>query len=390
MQKADFYDQIQDLVWFSAQIPTELSPTLCQIKFGSKFKKENKSHLFTAIAFTTLHPSKTFVMFEELLNKVSEPICVVSGEGMIRFANQPFNELCFVTSNQIVGEYFDRFIPEIGGEGFTDMITASGWRRQVYLREIFPLTDNLVAYFFENQENAFLLPHLKEVKNIALVAEKTHNAVVITDSLGFIEWVNEGFTKITGFELEEVYGRKPGEVLQGPLTDPKAILNMREKIAQKIPFHEEVLNYSKEGRPYWLRLYIAPVFDEKGNHIKFIAIETDITEEVQKREQLYNLSLVAQYTSELVAITDKSGHLIWANEGFAKVFLAEKDQIKGQHICDLICENTQIKTLLESPQSFKLTVKLQQGAWQLNATWVENEKTELERYVFVLQSLGEI
>ncbi len=55
---------------------------------------------------------------------------------------------------------------------------------------------------------------------LALVASRTDNAVIITDAKVRIEWVNEGFTRITGYTAEEVLGRNPGSFLQGPESDP--------------------------------------------------------------------------------------------------------------------------------------------------------------------------
>jgi PAS domain S-box-containing protein len=72
----------------------------------------------------------------------------------------------------------------------------------------------------------------EEVRKLALVAQKTENGVVITDSKGFTEWVNEGFTRITGFSLAEVKGKEPGSLLQGAATDSATILMMREKISK--------------------------------------------------------------------------------------------------------------------------------------------------------------
>ena len=54
-----------------------------------------------------------------------------------------------------------------------------------------------------------------EARKLALVASRTHNAVIITDARGNIEWVNEGFTRMTGWLLDEVMGKRPGDVLQG-------------------------------------------------------------------------------------------------------------------------------------------------------------------------------
>ncbi|HWE36020.1 MAG TPA: HD domain-containing phosphohydrolase [Isosphaeraceae bacterium] len=113
--------------------------------------------------------------------------------------------------------------------------------------------------------------------HLALVASRTDNAVVITDALGRVEWVNEGFTRITGYTLEDVVGRTPGSVLQGPETDPRTVAVMRRGIRAGAGFNVEVLNYARSGRAYWLDIEARPVFDVAGALTHFIAIQCDVT-----------------------------------------------------------------------------------------------------------------
>lgn len=126
----------------------------------------------------------------------------------------------------------------------------------------------------------------KYSRTLASVADKTFEAVVITDKAGIIEWVNAGFTTITGYSLTEAKGKKPGELLQGPETDKATVNRIREKMKEKKIFKEEILNYHKDGRKYWLSLSITPVLDINNNIEKFIAIESDITELKNSRLQL--------------------------------------------------------------------------------------------------------
>ncbi len=116
-------------------------------------------------------------------------------------------------------------------------------------------------------------------RRLARVAKRTTNAVIITDEHGAIEWVNEGFTRISGYTLEAVRGRQPGEVLQGPGSDPEVIAHMSAKIEQKEGFTSEICNYTQSGEPYWVRIDADPLFDEEGRMTGYMAIETDITEQ---------------------------------------------------------------------------------------------------------------
>lgn len=126
----------------------------------------------------------------------------------------------------------------------------------------------------------------KYAKTLAEVANKTFEAVIITDKYGAIEWVNTGFTTITGYTLAEVKGKKPGSVLQGPATDQQTVSRIREHLKEKKIFKEEILNYHKDGRTYWLSLSVTPVLDANNEVEKFIAIESDITEQKKQRLQL--------------------------------------------------------------------------------------------------------
>jgi PAS domain S-box-containing protein len=115
-------------------------------------------------------------------------------------------------------------------------------------------------------------------RELALVAARTDNAVIITNAQGLILWVNEGFERITGFSLDEALGKKPGQLLQGLETDPTVRRMIREQLARGEGFETEIVNYHKSGRKYWVAIDVKPVRDETGELVKFIAIERDITQ----------------------------------------------------------------------------------------------------------------
>ncbi|MGB1250764.1 MAG: response regulator [Candidatus Promineifilaceae bacterium] len=120
-----------------------------------------------------------------------------------------------------------------------------------------------------------------ELRLLSYVASKTDNIVVITDSGGYIEWVNESFTALTGYSRLEVLGGRPGELLQGPETDPETIAYMRACLDEQKGFNCELLNYGKDGTPYWVSIEVQPVHDDSGTLTNFIAIERDISERRQ-------------------------------------------------------------------------------------------------------------
>lgn len=115
-----------------------------------------------------------------------------------------------------------------------------------------------------------------EDAKLSLVIRETTNGVIITNQDGYIEWVNEGFHRMFGYQLTEALGMTPGELLQGPDTDPKTVAHMRECLNNGDGFNVEILNYHKDGTPIWLDINCQSV-EEPGQPKKFIAIENDIT-----------------------------------------------------------------------------------------------------------------
>jgi PAS domain S-box-containing protein len=118
----------------------------------------------------------------------------------------------------------------------------------------------------------------RQLELLAAIARRTANAVIVTEASGRIEWVNDGFTRLTGFALAEAVGRRPSELLQGPDTAPATLREMSQAIAAQQPFDVVVLNYAKSGQQYWVRIEAQPTVDRAGNVTGYIAIETDVSE----------------------------------------------------------------------------------------------------------------
>ena len=144
------------------------------------------------------------------------------------------------------------------------------------------------AEAFSNQ----LSNQKKELRQTSLVASRTSNAVIIMDKLGEIEWVNQGFERLTGYRLSEIEGRK-STFLHGPNTDPDSINLLDNHVKAGKSAQIDILNYTKSDQQYWVHVDLEPIFDEHGQLINFIAIQSDISDRVaaenalKKSEQLF-------------------------------------------------------------------------------------------------------
>jgi PAS domain S-box-containing protein len=110
------------------------------------------------------------------------------------------------------------------------------------------------------------------------VQRKPEEGFVIATPEGLVEWVNDAFIGMCGYTLEELKGRKLGPILQGKLTDKAAAERMRNAVHERQPCSEALINYHKDGTPYWVSINITPMHDNSGHFLCFVARELELPE----------------------------------------------------------------------------------------------------------------
>ena len=126
---------------------------------------------------------------------------------------------------------------------------------------------------FDPEKLSFLFRHIE-------------HAIVLTDARGRIVWVNQGFTRLTEYTLEEAVGKWPADFLKGPETDLKLDAEGHECVKRGQGFTREYVNYTKSGRKFWLLAEVQPVRDRRGRVTHFISIQRDITAEKRIEQEL--------------------------------------------------------------------------------------------------------
>jgi PAS domain S-box-containing protein len=116
-------------------------------------------------------------------------------------------------------------------------------------------------------------------QELALVADRVTDALVICDAQRCISWVNPAFARLTGFTLTECHGQQPEELLSGPHTDPATIMRINQVLAKGEGIeHLEVCHHRKDGEPFWVSRSVQPVAGPDGQVQRYIEVLTDITD----------------------------------------------------------------------------------------------------------------
>ncbi len=98
-------------------------------------------------------------------------------------------------------------------------------------------------------------------------------ARVRADLSGRVTEINPAFSGLCGYSFEEIRGRKPGSLLQGPETTPASVLALREAISTRQACSVEMINYHKNQSTYRVQIEFSPFLNDLGEVEGFEALE---------------------------------------------------------------------------------------------------------------------
>jgi len=173
-----------------------------------------------------------------------------------------------------------------------------------------------------------------ESRKLALVASNTASAVILADVRWRIEWINDGFTRLLGYTLDEVRGRRPSSFLVGPTTDPATLQAMREAEATGQPFKGEILNYAKDGTARWTTVEIQPLEDERGQLSGYMSLLLDITARREAQQELARHEAQLRFILNALPIgvswtADPERKKYWFNDGMFRISGLQRETLAG-------------------------------------------------------------
>jgi PAS domain S-box-containing protein len=137
-----------------------------------------------------------------------------------------------------------------------------------------------------------------KVRRLAMVAERITSAVIITDASRRIVWVNEGFTRMTGYTREEALGQLPEALLHCPHSDPGTVEAMDDALATGVGFQGQILNHDRDGNEFWAEVDAQPIREADGSLGGFVVVKSDITERLRAADALVQARKDAETASD--------------------------------------------------------------------------------------------
>ena len=162
----------------------------------------------------------------------------------------------------------------------------------------------------------------KQLRLFATAIKQTGTSIVITDKDAKIVYANPFFSKLTGYPMEEVYGKNP-RIFQSGNTDNAVYKKLWQVITSGETWKGALQNRKKDGTLYWEGVTISPIYDTKQKISHFLGIKNDITQrlilEKQVNDQATELKLIVEHAE--IGIAHIIGHrFVWINRSGAQLF----------------------------------------------------------------------
>lgn len=174
-----------------------------------------------------------------------------------------------------------------------------------------------------------------DLQRLALVAERTTNAVLLIDEDRCIAWTNQAFTRLTGIAPSEAVGRDVLSVLLPAVDDGQATTRLHRSLDAQGGERFQMRHRARDGLEIWLDVDIQPLQDESGSMRGHVAVSVDITQLKQVQTDL-RIAAIAFDSSGGIAITDERERILRVNPAFTRITGFTIDEARGRTMAELL------------------------------------------------------
>jgi PAS domain S-box-containing protein len=176
-----------------------------------------------------------------------------------------------------------------------------------------------------------------DLERLAQVARLTSNAVIISDPETRITWVNEGFTRLYGYTLDEARGLTMRELVGTAECPTENLSTLATTLAQGETCRIELLNRSKDGQAFWIDTEVQPRHNAQGELLGYIEISQNISvlKEATRRLEAaqHETSALLQILNAhaIISIVDQKGQLIEVNDAYCTLTGFSRAELLGHN-----------------------------------------------------------
>lgn len=241
----------------------------------------------------------------------------------------------------------------------------------------------------------------EQLEQLSLVASKVSNGVAITDADNKVVWINDAFTTLTGYNLNDIAGKQMREVFKGDYIQQHTTDRIDELLSTRKAFDIEISVQHKHGHSMWLSVLNSPVLNAEGKAEKYIKVLLDITERKVAERDIEILSFASEKSPSGVVIRDRESRVIWMNEALENILGYKLAELQGQVFGDiLIGEKTdlnvskQAKVAYDENKPYEIEIEIYKKdgtpywAYLANSPFF-NKAGELERQITVCVDINE-
>jgi PAS domain S-box-containing protein len=180
----------------------------------------------------------------------------------------------------------------------------------------------------------------RELRRLAMIASRTENNVMVLDTLGRIEWVNDAFVRHSGYALAEVRGKVAHKMIAGPETDPAIVEQIGRAIVAGQPCRADLVLYDRSGRKSFHQIEGQPLTDEQGRYYQYALISLDVTQreqvEAQLRESTEYFRALFEDSPVPAAIQGADFRIVRVNAACARLFGGTAQDLIGRDPLELL------------------------------------------------------
>ncbi len=223
-----------------------------------------------------------------------------------------------------------------------------------------------------------------ELHLLGAIVNNANDAILVTEALPVEEpgprivYINEAFSRMTGYPAAEVLGKTP-RILQGPGTERARLDEIRTSLEKREPIRVELINYHKDGTEFWVELNIVPARGGNGAHTHWISIQREITErklheEKKRRDEERVRTALAQNSSDIVKIVGKDGTVRYVSSSVNNVLGFFPEEIVGRPFTEYLHPEDKgrvqegFSSIVESPgvigKPIELRARHKDGSWR--------------------------